>query len=211
MRLAAASLLLALAACAHTPPPPDPLAHAASLMTGHFDSREQARTDAGYMPILLSMQPLWEGRDPDARWLYVEQATAESPDKPYRQRVYRLSLSDAGEVVSEVFALDEPERYIRGWETGALAALTQDRLQRRSGCEVYLQPVAGGFRGATRGQACESTLRGARWASAEVDLDAGGLRSWDRGFDTDGRQVWGAIAGPYRFKRREITPGDASG
>jgi len=171
------------------------------MMTGHFDSREQARTEAGYMDILLSMQPLWEGRDPDVRWLYVEQATAESPDKPYRQRVYRLSLNNAGEVVSEVFVLDEPERYIRGWETGALAALTEDKLQRRSGCDVYLRPMGEGFRGATRGENCESNLRGARWASAEVELDAGGLRSWDRGFDSEGKQVWGAAAGPYVFRR----------
>jgi len=202
MRRAVAVLLLALAACAHVPATPsDPLAHAASLMTGHFDSREQARTTPGYLDITLSMQPLWLGRDPGAHWLYVEQATAETPDKPYRQRVYRLSLNDAGEVVSEVFLLAEPDRYIRGWETGALDALTEDKLQRRPGCEVYLQPVAGGFRGATRGQACESNLRGSRWASAEVELDASGLRSWDRGFDADGEQVWGATAGPYVFRR----------
>lgn len=202
MRVVVPALLLALAACAHAPATPaDPLAHAASLMTGHFDSSEQARTQPGYMEILLSMQPLWAGRDPDVHWLYVEQAAAETPDKPYRQRVYRLSMNDAGAVVSEVFLLTEPEAYIRGWETGALAALTQDTLQRRSGCEVYLRPVAAGFVGATRGQRCESSLRGARWASAEVELDDGGLRSWDRGFDAEGKQVWGAAAGPYVFRR----------
>jgi hypothetical protein len=205
MRVAAAATLLALAACAHQPSAPtpsaDPLAHAASLMTGHFDSSEQARTTPGYLDITLSMQPLWPGRDPGVHWLYVEQATAEAPDKPYRQRVYRLSMNDAGDVVSEVFLLAEPDRYIRGWETGALAALTEDKLERRPGCEVYLQPVAGGFRGATRGQACESTLRGARWASAEVELDAMGMSSWDRGFDGEGKQVWGAMSGPYRFRR----------
>lgn len=202
MRLVAAGLVLVLAACAHAPAAPsDPLARAASLMTGHFDSSEQARRQAGYMNIALSMQPLWQGRDPGVRWLYVEQATAELPDKPYRQRVYRLSMNNAGEVVSEVFLLDEPEAYIRGWETGALAALTEDKLKPRSGCEVYLQPAGNGFRGATRGQDCGSNLRGASWASAEVELDANGLRSWDRGFQADGRQVWGATAGPYEFRR----------
>jgi hypothetical protein len=203
MKVGAAAILLALAACAHTPePPPDPLAHAASLMTGQFDSSEQARNQSGYLEILLSMQPIWEGRDPGVRWFYVEQATAEEPDKPYRQRVYRLSLNHAGEVVSEVFVLDEPVRYIRGWETGALAGLAEDKLELRPGCEVYLRRAGEGFRGATRGKGCGSNLRGARWASAEVELDAGGLRSWDRGFDASGQQVWGAAAGPYRFKRR---------
>jgi hypothetical protein len=27
------------------------------------------------------------------------------------------------------------------------------------------------------------------------------LDSWDRGYDRDGKQVWGAVTGPYRFDR----------
>ena len=33
-------------------------------------------------------------------------------------------------------------------------------------------------------------------------LDRIGARAaWDRGFDAEGRQVWGAVAGPYVFER----------
>jgi hypothetical protein len=36
-----------------------------------------------------------------------------------------------------------------------------------------------------------------------VEVRPDGLVSWDRGFDADGQQVWGAEKGPYVFTRSE--------
>lgn len=202
MRRGLFGLALLAAACAHAPPAPAPLDQAAALMAGRFDSAAQAAVDPAYLAISLQLRPIWPERV-DGRWFYVEQAMLDAPRRPYRQRVYRLTADANGGVVSDVFLLEEAARFVHGWENGALAALADADLQPRPGCSVYLRPVAGGFRGATRGEGCESRLRGARWASAEVELHAGGLRSWDRGYDAAGRQVWGAAAGPYDFRRRE--------
>ncbi|MFY2762669.1 chromophore lyase CpcT/CpeT [Arenimonas sp. MALMAid1274] len=199
--LGAIAAMLAAAGCApHPTRPADPVAEALALMTGTFDSRAQAAADARYLPVTLTMTPIWPDRA-DARWLYVEQAMVDAPGKPYRQRVYRLRSDGQGGVASEVFLIQDPARFVRGWETGALAQLDEADLSPRPGCTVYLAWEPGGFRGATRGQGCESHLRGARWASAEVALFQGGLHSWDRGFDAEGRQAWGATAGPYHFLR----------
>lgn len=199
--LSIAGLLVSLAACAPAPTrPTDPVAAAVAMMSGTFDSVAQSRADPDYLAITLTMTPLWPERS-SARWLYVEQAMADEPGKPYRQRVYRLTLDAAGEVVSEVFVLKTPARFERGWETGALATLTPDDLAPRAGCAVHLAWEPGGFRGGTRGKGCESHLRGARWATAQVALFDGGMHSWDRGFDAEGQQVWGAEGGPYRFLR----------
>ena len=59
------------------------------------------------------------------------------------------------------------------------------------------------FYGATRENDCESSLRGASYATSEVRLFADAMHSWDRGYDADGVQVWGATAGPYEFLRLE--------
>ena len=48
---------------------------------------------------------------------------------------------------------------------------------------------------------CETKLRGARYATAEVELEQAGMTALDRGFDGDDKQVWGSTSGPYRFKR----------
>ena len=39
----------------------------------------------------------------------------------------------------------------------------------------------------------------AAYATSEVVIIPGRIESWDRGFDADGNQVWGAASGPYVF------------
>ncbi len=180
----------------------DPAAEVAAWMAGHYDSRDQAAADPTYFPIALSMVPIWTERR-DGHWLYVEQAMADTPEKPYRQRVYRVSAGADGEVLSAVFTIEQPTRFVQGWRNGALDSLTQAMLQPREGCTVALRRAPDGWRGATRGTACASDLRGAAYATAEVTLDATQMRSWDRGYAADGKQVWGANAGPYVFVKRK--------
>jgi hypothetical protein len=202
----AAALATALAACASPGPAPGS-AELAQYLSGHFTSAAQAATTAGYLAIELRVQPIWPERS-DGPWLYVEQADARTPERPYRQRVYRLERQ--GEhYLSHIYTLKgEALRHAGAWrETRPLAALGPADLELRAGCEVVLtRSSEGRYRGATAERSCPSDLRGARWASSEVTLDGKVLESWDRGFDAAGAQVWGATAGPYRFVRIEAAP-----
>lgn len=56
--------------------------------------------------------------------------------------------------------------------------------------------------GATDGKRCSSVLRGASYATSEVSLSKALLRTRDRGFDKDNKQVWGAKKGPYVFAKQ---------
>jgi len=71
----------------------------------------------------------------------------------------------------------------------------------RSGCALMLTFENGVFTGSTNGKDCTSQFRGASYATSEVVIKADALTSWDRGFDADDNQVWGAETGPYIFKR----------
>jgi CpeT/CpcT family (DUF1001) len=183
----------------------DPAAEVAALMAGQYDSRDQSTSDRTYYPISLAMIPIWPQRT-DGHWLYVEQAMADSADKPYRQRVYRVSNGVDGDVLSAVYTIDQPARFVQGWRNGALESLTEAMLQPRAGCTVSLRAAGTVWRGATTGKDCASDLRGAAYATAEVTLDNASMRSWDRGFDAAGKQVWGATAGPYQFIKRGPAP-----
>ena len=206
---------LALFACAAAPhrdaiTPDDQAAKVAAMMQGHYDSRDQAAADKTYFPIALAMVLIWPDRS-DGHWLYVEQAMADTPDKPYRQRAYRVYNGEDGEVISEVYTIAEPERFVQGWRTGSLAALHRDMLQPRTGCAVHLRAQGDAaqsptqsvvWQGATMGNGCASERSGAAYATAEVRLEAERMSSWDRGFDAAGKQVWGATAGAYVFMKR---------
>ncbi|MBD3237111.1 MAG: hypothetical protein GF330_10430 [Candidatus Eisenbacteria bacterium] len=172
-------------------------------MTGAFSSAAQAAADSSYYDIRLQMVPIWPTRA-DGRWLYVEQAVAGHEDRPYRQRIYRVDRIAAGTYRSRVYELTDPLRFAGAWrDVRTFDALSPDSLTLREGCAVLLQRRAdGAFAGTTREGICRSSLRGASYATSEVVVTAHGIVSWDRGFDDQGQQVWGATAGGYRFARR---------
>jgi hypothetical protein len=173
-------------------------------MTGWFTSAAQAeREPKNYFEIRLVMTPIWTERS-DAVWLYVEQAAAGALDRPYRQRVYRVSPLVDGRYESVVYTLPgEPLTYAGAWrDPRAFAALSPADLVLREGCSMVLDYIGNStFVGSTTGTGCGSSLAGAAYATSEVTITSERLESWDRGFDADGEQVWGATNGPYIFDK----------
>lgn len=173
----------------------------ASWMCGAFSSGAQAAKDpVHFKPVTLHMAPIWIDRT-DGRWLYVEQAMVDSPQKPYRQRVYCVR-DDGDAVESRVFELPgDVAKWTGAWsDPSRFDALLPSQLVPREGCAVRLkrQPD-GSWKGGTDGQGCESTRQGASYATSEVLLCRDRIETWDRGFDRTGKQVWGATEGPYVF------------
>lgn len=215
------------------------LDEAVALMAGTFSNAAQASADPEFRPITLHMTPIW-GRfsqstvgqkDPSAprrghglggaaggveggseRWLYVEQALTTMAEKPYRQRVYRvttLAYTDVNGRVqegirSEVWELPgDPLRYAGAWRSvDPLGDIGPESLTLKEGCEVLLFRGADGvWRGSTVGCGCASSREGASYTMSLVEMDAKGLRTLDRGFDAQGTQVWGSTKGAYDFRR----------
>lgn len=173
----------------------------ASYMYGTFTSSDQAAMDSAFYDITLHMYPIWESRK--GNWLYVEQAVSSDQENPYRQRVYQLEQISDTTFISRVYTLPDEEAAIGKWQTTVFFDnLTADRLTERKGCEVYLTLQKDGtYRGATKENTCSSTLRGATYATSEVKISKDEIVSWDRGFDAEGNQVWGAETGGYIFKK----------
>lgn len=181
-------------------PPASALDRAVAQLTGRFDSSSQAAADRRYFAISLVVCPV-VAPELGEHVLYVEQARAESPRAPYRQRIYVVTVA-GDEVVSSVYELAAPAAAVGACADPSRLTPTRATVIERAGCSVYLRLDGEGFVGATRGQDCASSLQGASYATSEVTMTPTGLRSWDRGFDAAGTQVWGAVAGPYEFVRQ---------
>lgn len=189
------ALAVVLASCA----PRDPVQRLAYYMEGNFSSQAQAREDSAYFDIRLHIRRVWKER-PDGVWFYVEQARADNQDKPYRQRFYRLTQRPDGKLVSEVYIYADPLRFTGAWRDPLmLGMMNPDSLIQREGCAVALAWRDDAFVGGTEGKNCPSDLRGAYYATSEVTITSDMLLSWDRGFDANDRQMWGATKGAYRF------------
>ena len=206
-RTALAVIAAALPAACHAPSADTALL--GRCLTGSFSSQQQAAADPEFRDIRLHIVPIWTHR-PDGPWLYVEQAAAEALDKPYRQRVYRLSQTGNDTFRSDVYLLPEPALGFAGAFAAPepLASISPAQLILKDGCAVFLSynPRTRAFEGGTRGQGCESNLRGAAYATSQVSVFEDRLISWDRGFDRDGQQVWGAVKGGYIFTKLDQVP-----
>jgi CpeT protein len=186
----------------------DALRDASAWLAGHYSSAAQAAEDPTYFDVRLHIVPIWPDRI-DGPWFYVEQAMASAQDKPYRQRIYRLTAAPELRVESVIYELPgSPLQWAGAWEhPERFNALDPAILQLRPGCSVVLA-YAGPDRmtGGTEGDGCMSALRGAAYATSEVVLTPTGMETWDRGFDAANRQVWGATKGPYRFVKDRPAP-----
>jgi CpeT protein len=195
--------LLLIGFCACSPAKKAAKAEASlyQLMTGSFNSAEQATADSSYFNISLHMYPIWTERE--GNWLYVEQALFTMQDQPYRQRIYQVERLADNTFQSKVYTLPEPEKFIGKWNTpSAFDELEPSMLEEREGCAVFMtQTGKNRFEGATNEQDCGSQLRGASYATSKVQISPGRIESWDQGFDAEGNQVWGATKGGYIFKK----------
>lgn len=178
------------------------LERVASLLAGTFSSAQQALADKNYRNASLHTVRIWPERA-DGPWLYVEQALAEAPDQPYRQRIYQLAVAADGTIETRIFTLDDPISATGAWrKTTPLADVTPARITFNEGCTVHFRAMPdGSFLGATHGDGCTSDLRGATHATTEATLSSYQIVWWERGFNASGRQVWGSATGGYVFKR----------
>jgi len=171
------------------------------IMQGFYSSEIQSMEDSSYYDIRLKMVPMWT--EFEGYWLYVEQAMADSENKPYRQRVYQLLLANDSTIESRVYTIKNGEQYYGDWKyDNPLEGLTLDSLTERKGCSIWLHKNEdGSFYGSTHNSDCESNLRGATYATSNVMITRQQLDSWDQGFNDSGKQVWGATKGPYQFQK----------
>lgn len=175
------------------------LLHFANELIGNFSSKKQSETDTAYFNISLSMTRIWEERA-DGIWLYVEQAAAATKNRPYRQRVYKLTHPGKNVFSSEIFTIKNAQEVVGLQNDASLKnKLTFDQIEAKDGCTVLLTYANGKYEGGTQGTGCPSDLRGAKYATTKIKMSPGVMESWDQGFDASGKQVWGATRGGYIF------------
>lgn len=172
-----------------------------SFMEGSFSSEEQAKADTNYLHITLDMRRIWKTND-DGAWLYVEQTAAWTPGKPYRQRIYHLEQMNDSTFISSIYKMPTPEKYIGGHLMPEIFdALDSDSLSILEGCALALTFRNGVFSGSTKDGACKNSWGEATYATSEVSISPEIMNSWDRGWNDDKEQVWGAEYGGYAFVR----------
>ncbi len=181
---------------------PSQVLELAALMEGNFSTARQSGIDTTYFNIRLHMKRIWPERD-DAVWFYVEQVAASTPEKPYRQRVYKLTEAGYNLFESAIFEITDPLRFVGEWKSpDAGKSIDPENLKQMEGCSVFLKKIGENkYSGSTDADKCKSDWRGAKYVSSIVNVLKDGLITWDRGFDENGKYLWGAEKAGYFFAR----------
>ena len=175
----------------------------AVTMEGSYTNAEQAKADTSYMEVEMEMVRIW-GKRKDGAWFYVEQAAADTKDKPYRQRVYHVQEVNDSTFTSDILTIKSGEALYGAYKDPVkLDALRADSLGLLEGCTIRLQRRGNVYVGGTNGRDCANSRNGASYATSEVSLFSNRMVSWDRGYDVAGKQVWGAEKGGYIFLKRK--------
>lgn len=180
----------------------------ADMMTGSFSNSEQAKVDSNYYDIQLEMVQIWPERN-DGIWLYIEQTVVADVNRPYRQRIYQLQQTGETTFTSDVFLLPgDPLHYAGAYKDPAkLQKIKRKHVIERDGCTIYINRLDSlTYTGETRDHECRSHLRKASYATSQVRITPEEVCSWERGWDENDKQVWGAEKDGYHYKKIKNYP-----
>jgi hypothetical protein len=134
-------------------------------------------------------------------YLYQEQALTDNLDKPYRQRLLQIKPSTGDRTVeSKSFKPQNPESLIGLCNKPETQRVIQFSNLGESVCSVFLKPTDKGYLGETPSQGCPANIRGAVKITNTILLHSEGMDTWDRGYDAQGNQVWGAENQSYQYR-----------
>lgn len=138
--------------------------------------------------------------------LYVEQAYDFMLKQPYRSRVLNFTQVNDHIEVENYTIRDEEAFYGASRDLDLLKTLTADRLKKMPGCTFQVEWTGQSFKGRVEpGKRCLVTRKGQEtYLDSEFEVNEQVLLSLDRGRDpqTDAH-IWGSVAGPFRFERRQ--------
>lgn len=173
-----------------------------TLMSGEFDNRRQVEESNQFSYTVLNHTEIWKGSD--ERWLYQEQAIGTNPAAPYIQRVIKLTLTDDGTILYDIFNIANKQSFVNAWKRPALfTALSKDSLEIIDNCSILIRKDGELFKGATFGSDCATEFKGASYLVSELRISEVGIDSWSTVFNDKDQAVWGTENAAYLFRRKK--------
>ncbi|MFW6295975.1 MAG: chromophore lyase CpcT/CpeT [Halothece sp.] len=136
--------------------------------------------------------------------LFVEQAYDYMLNMPYRMRVLKLVESGNGMAIENYMVKDQEKFYGASRDLQLLSQLTNNHLEKLPGCNMIVEWTGNSFKGHVEpGKGCVVMRKGVKtYLDSSFEIDEHQFLSLDKGLDsTTDQQVWGSVAGPFRFVR----------
>ncbi len=177
----------------------------ANHLVGVMDTAAQAARNPNFPAIRLTTCQVTVENAPASQtpviYLYQEQGAIQRPGQPYRQRFLHLSTAFGGESVrSLAYKPTQLAKWVGFCDRPAADRVITTTDLGSPVCAVILKPAGDEYVGVTPVDGCPANYRGAVRITNRIRLHAEGMDTWDRGFDRNGNQVWGAESESYQFR-----------
>ena len=182
------------------------IATLARWMAADFSNQEQAYENPPFFAhIRVCIRPLPLDLLSGVS-LFLEQAYDFALNQPYRMRVMKLIPTEENIVIEHYTLKEEKLFYGASRNLERLQNLSIDDLKNMPGCNMVVEWTGSSFKGRVEpGKACVVVRNNkTTYLDNEFEIDAENFFSLDRGRDieTDER-VWGSVAGPFHFVRKQ--------
>jgi len=144
----------------------------------------------------------------DTLWIYMEQGTDLA--KPYRQRVYAITILNDTTLQTKYYALKDAKSFVINNQKDFRLETFKERLNKitindliyMSGCDNTIHKGEdGNFYSKNESSNCGGSYNGATYTTSEFRLYKNMIVSWERGWKADGTQAWGSFRGFYYFRK----------
>lgn len=182
----------------------------AHYLAGEFDNQPQALAEpAWYVHLRLWQIPIPLFSE-DSCCLFAEQANIVKLDQPYRQRILRLQQQSDGSLQVQYYMPKNPTALRgAGAKSALLQSLTPDQFEFLPGCllnvtvnqltvnQYHFHAVLPSDRSCCFAYSGNTIQVSLGFEATETEF-----LSYDKGIDSNtGKATWGAILGPYRFRK----------
>ncbi|TPN81281.1 chromophore lyase CpcT/CpeT [Aquimarina algicola] len=195
------SLLILFSGCVSAPVKDKELHNLVSLLIGDFTNKEQAENDPSFSQLSLINIRIWKNKS--GYWVYSQLFDAKKENIIYSQRVLFYERVDSITFASKSYTINNAKEYKEAWKNPKiLKSLKPEDLEIRNGCDVYFKKKTSTiYSGKTNKGSCSSSINFVDHISSNFVISKNKLSVWNRGYDEKGKQVWGKIKGPYKFRK----------
>ncbi|WP_109097912.1 chromophore lyase CpcT/CpeT [Aquimarina sp. AU58] len=180
-----------------------------ALLIGEFSNEEQAENDSSFAHLNLINIRIW--KDKPGYWVYSEVSDAKGDHHVYNQMILNYERLDSSTIKSTSYKiisvkdhsadLNNPEFSGRP-STKLFDRLTLDSLEIKTGCQVYFKKKTSTiYSGKTGKGSCNNNIDYIDYIMSTYVVSKDKISIWTKGYNNNGKQVWGKIKGPYKYKR----------
>jgi CpeT/CpcT family (DUF1001) len=178
-----------------------------SRLEGTMDTSAQARTNPKVANVRMTTCRIGisENNSPSTNksiFLYQEQAFSPEFNKPHRQSFLEISSVNSGRTVGSLsYKPVNAKAAINLCNKPASERMVKFNDIGEPFCSVFLTRSQENYIGITPSQGCPANVPEAVKITNTIVLGNTSMKTWERGFDSKSKQVWGDESNGYEFRK----------